>query len=220
MFSSTATPDLVDIAQKLSAEPKLNSFRLVGGTAIALQLGHRKSVDIDFFTNKEVSKKDVSERISSMFPNEQLYVTTEKISGAINGVRVELYDDWSTPFLDEPIVDDGIRMATLKDLAAFKLDAIVGRREKKDYVDLYVLFQALGVTNILKDFKLYNPNVSPKSILFALGEVNEARFNKSVMPEMVAKISWDEVEKSMVSAAREFMAISEHKATRSKGRGI
>lgn len=207
MYSASVTPALVDIARKLSAETKLNTFRLVGGTAIALQLGHRRSVDIDFFTNETVSKRDIADSLRSLFPGNELFVTTQKISGAVDGIRLELYDDGSTPFLDKPIVDDGIRMATLSDLAAFKLDAIVERREKKDYIDLYVLLQSLGVTKILNAFKSYNPQVSPKSIVFALGEVSEARVNKSVMPEMLMKIPWDEIEKSMISAAREYMAI-------------
>lgn len=68
MYSATASPALVDIARKLSAETKLNTFRLVGGTAIALQLGHLKSVDIDFFTNETVPKRDIADSLRSLFP--------------------------------------------------------------------------------------------------------------------------------------------------------
>ena len=58
IYPNTVTPQLLEIAQKLSASPKLESFRLVGGTAIALQIGHRLSVDIDFFTNEIVGTVD------------------------------------------------------------------------------------------------------------------------------------------------------------------
>jgi len=73
------------------------------------------------------------------------------------------------------MVEDGLRLASPMDLAALKLDAIIERREKKDYIDLHVLFKSPGSDAILGKFKTYNPHVSEKSVLFALGEVNTAR---------------------------------------------
>lgn len=199
------TPQLLEIAKQLTASSGLSDFRMVGGTAIALQLGHRKSVDIDFFANKTVNKNDVKKTLTGLFPNCEFVLTEHSISFEKHGVRVELYDGRQTPFLEGPVLEGGLRMASLHDLAAFKLDAIVGRREKKDYLDLYVLFEKLGASPVLDKFKSYNPNVSVKSILFALEEAHTSRDNKSVVPEMLIEVSWNEIEKAMVDAAREFL---------------
>jgi hypothetical protein len=206
IHSETVTAELLEIAQRLCEDHRLNMFRIVGGTAIALHIGHRKSVDIDFFACEKVNKREISLLLLDMFPGTEFYITQVSLSAEINGVRVELFDDWHTPFKEEPVIEDGIRLASLPDLAAFKLDAIIERREKKDYIDLHVLFQTLGALHTLQQFKLYNPHVSDKSVLFALGEVEVARVNKSVMPEMLIDLPWVTIEHTMINAAREFIA--------------
>lgn len=206
IYSETVTSDLLEIAQQLCANSHLDMFRIVGGTAIALHLGHRKSVDIDFFTCEKVNKAEVLQILRHMFPTTEFTISQHSISAEIKGVRVELFDEWHTPFLESPVVTDGLRLASLADLAAFKLDAIIERREKKDYIDLYVLFKTLGALNTLQKFKSYNPYVSIKSVLFALGEVETARVNKSVMPNLLLNISWPTIEHMMIDAAREFIA--------------
>lgn len=108
---------------------------------------------------------------------------------------------------EEPVVENGLRLASIMDLAALKIDAIIERSEKKDYIDLYVIFSVLGAQNVLKEFKLYNPHVSDKSILFALGEVPSARENRSVMPEMLVDISWKEIEGTIKKVGQDFFEL-------------
>ncbi len=127
--------------------------------------------------------------LGSKFPTTEFFVTEHNIQAEISGVRVELYDDWSEPFQDVPVEEDGIRMASLKDLAAFKLNTITGRRQKKDYIDLYYLFQVLGTQVALEAFKISSPLLSDKFILFALSEVVTAEQNNSSMPDMLFDIS-------------------------------
>ena len=105
-------------------------------------------------------------------------------------------------------------MASLLDIASLKLDAIVERREKKDYIDLYFLFDKLGAENILDHYKKSNSFISLQSIVFALGEVNNARQNKSVMPKMMVDISWNEVEKSILAVAKQFLPKNQNRPHR------
>lgn len=208
MYKETVTPELLKIAQLLSGMKGLESFRLVGGTAVSLQMGHRRSIDIDFFSNQKLVKSSIAKIIHDGFPQTELFISTESIRSFINGIRVELFDDWHKPFIHDPLDVDGIHMANLMDLAAMKLEAITGRREKKDYIDLYFLFNQLGVETVLRDFKNHNNLMSPKSILFALGEVYEAFANKSVMPEMLVPCDVAEVKASMIHAAQNYLALS------------
>jgi hypothetical protein len=207
LHKETVSTELINTALVLCAIPELSSFRIVGGTATALQIGHRRSIDIDFFSTEKVSKKKIVQVLSENFKLPDLYISSDNVSGEINGVRVDLYDSWLIPFKEEPVVEDGIRLTSLQDIAAFKLNAITERREKKDYIDLFFLFKEIGSSVILKKFKEYNPLISHKSILFALSEVKTAEENNSPMPDMLVDIEWSHINKSMLEAAKDYFAI-------------
>ena len=205
LHKETVSDTLFKTAQQLATIPELKLFRMVGGTAIALQLGHRKSIDIDLFSNDAVNKSLIANIIKSTFQSE-IVVTEHSIQAEIRGIKIEWYDGWSTPFRHDALEQEGIRLASLHDLAAFKINAITGRREKKDYIDLFLLFQQLGPHNVLRDFSNYEPLLSPKSILFALTEVTTAYENKSVMPEMLVPVNWNDIHKAMIDAAQWYIS--------------
>jgi len=189
----TVKPELTEILTSLCNISELRTFRLVGGTAIALQLGHRKSIDIDFFSTARIDKAVLRKVLGSVFTKSIINVTEHYISFEDKGVRVDIYDDWGMPFLQPEVNLQGVRIAALRDLAAWKLSAITGRREKKDYIDLYFLFQQFEPLQVLDDFTLYDPLLSSKSLLFALSEASAARDNRSPMPEMLTSVVWDAI---------------------------
>jgi predicted nucleotidyltransferase component of viral defense system len=205
LHRETIGRELADVARALVMAPELNAFRIVGGTAVALHIGHRTSVDIDFFSNDKVSKQSILRFLKDKFPGNEFFVTEHNILGEIEGVRVDLYDDWMIPFKRPAVVADGLRLASMEDLAAFKLSCITERREKKDYIDLFFLFKELGSQSVLRAFKDYNPLLSEKSILFALSEVRTAAENKSPMPNMLMDVGWNEIEASMIQAAKQYV---------------
>lgn len=184
---------------------ELSHFRLVGGTAIALQIGHRKSIDIDLFSNQKADLTRIAKTLGSLFRDvKNLTLTDTHISVFLNGVRVDIYDDWHIPFLKTELHVDGIRVAALEDLAAFKLSSLIGRRDKKDYIDLFFLFKLLGGKNILSSYKQYEPLLSEKSIVFALNEAATARDNSTPLPDMLQSIDWDEIIKLFLHESRNY----------------
>ena len=210
LHTESVSVDLLNVAKQLCALPALSSFRLVGGTAIALHLGHRKSIDIDLFPNKKLSKDLVRKTLHAEFPNATFFVDEHSLISEINGVRVELYDEWHIPFQTPVIVSDDIRLASLNDLTAFQLSAITGRREKKDYIDLHFLFDRIGAMQALTGFKNYEPLMSMKSVLFALGEIGVARTNQTPTPKMILPFDWDEVEQKFERVAKEYLTLMGH----------
>ncbi|MBY0433520.1 MAG: nucleotidyl transferase AbiEii/AbiGii toxin family protein [Cyclobacteriaceae bacterium] len=207
LHKETVTPALLRLASVVTGIPELSSFRMVGGTAIALQLGHRKSIDIDFFSNEKTDKNRLRKVLMACFKSTEFFVSPDHLSAEIDGIRIELYDDWMIPFRSEVLLVEGVRLAALQDLAAFKLNAITGRREKKDYIDLYFLFKHLGVRSVLSEFKNYDPLLSPKSILFGLAEVKTAQTNQSAMPDMLMPTAWKEIQSAMIEAGKQYMEI-------------
>jgi Nucleotidyl transferase AbiEii toxin, Type IV TA system len=220
MHKETVIPELLEVLKKLMALEPLAQFRLVGGTAISLQMGHRMSIDIDLFSNEKVSKRAITDSIQTNFETATCRTTSYCINAIINDVKIDIYDEWSIPFL-EPIVDEeGIRFAALEDLATFKLSAFTERRQKKDYVDLYFLFNKFGGINLLEKFRIHQPLCSPQSILFALKEVDTAASNKSVMPKMLVPFSWPQAQIYFKSIAIEYFKILKmQKGKKDKGYG-
>ncbi|NOS90679.1 MAG: nucleotidyl transferase AbiEii/AbiGii toxin family protein [Cyclobacteriaceae bacterium] len=214
LHKETVTDQLIQTARLLCSIPELASFRIVGGTAVALQLGHRISVDIDFFSNEIVSKKVILNVLTKKFNTTDFFVGTDRVNGEINGVRVELYDNWMIPFKTNSIHTEDLRLASLEDLAGFKLNAITERREKKDYIDLFFLFKKLGISSVLEKFKEYNPFISHKSILFALSEVKTAEQNSTPMPDMLLPANWNEINQSMLLAAKSYLSIIEYNTSK------
>lgn len=131
--------------------PLFNDFYLVGGTALALQLGHRVSVDLDLFTPFPFEKEEVINIIQEDF---SAYIESEGQSMLItniNGIKVD-FVKMSYPILFPTLFDEGVRMLDMRDIAAMKLKAVAQRGSKKDFFDIYFLLKYLMLDEMLKLF--------------------------------------------------------------------
>jgi len=126
--------------------PLIKSFSkdyyLVGGTAIALYIGHRRSIDFDLFTNRDIKRKSIRNMIdkSGFAVENLLYEAFDQMHIVINSVKITFFN---FPYkIDHPMDFDGIiKIPTLLDLAAMKTYALGGRAKWKDYVDLYYILK-------------------------------------------------------------------------------
>ena len=142
---STVDSTTLELLKKLQSIPILHNTRLVGGTALALQIGHRKSVDLDFFGTVDASKDELTmalEQIGSLVvlkesPHIHIY--------QLNNVKIDVVD-YQYSWIDDAVVMQGIRMASLRDIAAMKITAIIGRGTKKDFIDIAFLLQRFSIT--------------------------------------------------------------------------
>jgi hypothetical protein len=142
--------EILDSAQKslIHKLRNLDSYYLAGGTAIALQLGHRKSIDLDFFADKETNLNEIQRILSECTIQNTLVNTIDQYTAIVDGVKIT--------FLNYPYVmsvnvvfEKLLRIPDLLSLAASKAFT-VGRRPKwKDYVDLYFLINKFGLEKII-----------------------------------------------------------------------
>ena len=116
---------------------------LAGGTAIALQIGHRISVDLDFFTTKPFKVEAI---ISDIIKTENsfriLSESEDHLTADVGGVKVSLFR-YEYPFLQKPLIFENARIAGLPDIAAMKIIAINQRGTRRDFIDLYCILQEL-----------------------------------------------------------------------------
>lgn len=130
-------------------KPFLDSFVLVGGTALALQIGHRTSIDLDLFTNELFSAADIYDQLGEDLHVAEPFVKDKStLLTEIEGIKTD-FIRFKYSFQRSIIHSDGIRLLHIEDIAPMKLDAITGRGKKKDFFDLYYLLQRFPLPQML-----------------------------------------------------------------------
>lgn len=190
LFKETVTPDTLKLLKTIQSLDEFRQTRLVGGTALALQIGHRKSIDLDFFGKTDASFEDLTLRLSEVASVRAISSSRSMRFFVINGVKVDVVNypyDW----ISDPVEEDGICLAGLKDIAAMKLSAITNRGTKKDFIDFYFLLQMFSIDELLNFYVQKYTSDSlftvTKSITYFEDAENEP------LPVMLKDINWAEV---------------------------
>lgn len=147
MFTDTLSSNTLRGLKLLGKAKIVDPAYLAGGTAIALRLGHRQSIDLDFFTTKKFNEQIVLRRLerTGKFVKDQLDWQT--IMGEFYNVKFSLFY-YSYKILDQADDFFGIKIAGLKDLAPMKLHAIEDRGTKRDFIDLYWICRHIELADI------------------------------------------------------------------------
>ncbi len=146
--TQTVVPDLLELLREIMNEKLFSNFNLVGRTSLALQMGHRNSIDIDMFGNSEIDTELFIEKLKNYGKVIITKSTKNILITKINEIKVD-FVSYKYPLLDNCLVVDNIRMLSTKDIAAMKLSAIAGRGSKKDFIDLYFLLEKFSLAEIL-----------------------------------------------------------------------
>ena len=186
----TVNAHTLELLRRLMAEPIFASLRLVGGTALALQYGHRNSIDLDFFGQLDDDAEEVK---AILRKHGKLSVIKESRNIKIyllNNIKVD-FVNYNYSWIDAPILEDELRLASPKDIAAMKINAIEGRGTKKDFIDIYFLLQHYTLHEILTFYQQKYPENSIFRALMSLSYFEDAE--AQIMPVMYVPISWDEI---------------------------
>ncbi len=198
----TVTGPLKEALITLMNEPAFEPFRLVGGTNLSLRLGHRKSVDIDLFTDTQYDSLDfrVFERfMKTRFPYYDNGDPTSIVGfgrgyyiGNSKEDCIKLDLMYTDPFIKEAEVIDGIRMASMDDIVAMKINAISRGGRKKDFWDIHRLLDLYHLTEMLALHEKRHPwEHEEKQVLESLVDFNEA--DKWEDPICLMGKDWDEI---------------------------
>ena len=138
------------LLKTLCSKDYMVNFALAGGTSLALQTGHRKSIDIDMFAHKDVDMPEISLYLENEFTDIVIRRTTPVfIFCIINQVKSDFVKHSNHRLLKPCFTEKGIRMFSKEDIAAMKLNAICGRGSKKDFYDIYLLLHTFSLTELL-----------------------------------------------------------------------
>jgi predicted nucleotidyltransferase component of viral defense system len=190
------------LLKKLQQIPLFSELRLVGGTALALQLGHRNSIDLDFFGHLDVDHEILAKELEiAGFELQSMQGGKNIHQFSINGVKVD-FVNYPYKWLKDTIITDGVRMAGLQDISAMKLSAITNRGTKKDFVDIYFLLQRFTLKELLDFYTEKYVNSSVFMVLRSLCYFDDAE--EQPMPKMFISTEWADIKTVIKESVRGF----------------
>jgi len=177
-------------------------FYLAGGTAVALYLGHRISIDLDFFGPDHFDAPQLAARLSDLGRFQLDRFAPDTLLGEFEGIKISFFR-YRYPLIGEPVIALGIKFASLQDIAAMKLDAISRRGTRRDFIDLYFIAQSgLLVSEALECYrrKYAGLNVNLVHVVKSLAYFADAEADP--MPKMVTGVSWDKITRFLEREAK------------------
>jgi hypothetical protein len=203
MHPETIDQQTKHVFEKIKKLEILKTFYLAGGTALAIECGHRKSIDLDFFSKDIFDCADIRHELAKI--GKVVVVGEEEgtLHCTIDGVKVSfLYYAYGMLFDFE--IFDGIRLADQRDIAAMKIDAISSRGSKKDFFDLFILLEKYSLPELIGFFeKKFNEiQYNKMHILKSLTFFDDAEDEPT--PMMLVDVKWSEVKRTVVAKVLEF----------------
>lgn len=203
LYENTVAPATLGLLRELMQMKELKDFALVGGTNLSLRFGHRISEDLDIFANEPYDSEEVALPLQKRYPNEITVVEkrVHTVLAYIQAVKVDLVLH-RYPYLQPVETIDGIRLVSVPDIAAMKLNAITRRGVKKDFFDLAELLDRYTLEEMLQFFTDKYATVDIGFVVRSLTYFVEAEASKD--PIMLKKITWDKVKQKINSAVNDF----------------
>lgn len=174
--TSTVKESTLGLLRRLQAEPLLTTTRLVGGTALSLQIGHRESDDLDLFSVEPLEGILIQSLLIDRYGFLPSVVSDNTLIGFVEGVKIDVIHH-PFPWLEPAIEEDGVRIASMTDIASMKMHAIINSGKRpKDFVDVAFLSMHYSYNQIkqflLRRYHAYDPIMADKAIIY-FGDIDE-----------------------------------------------
>jgi Nucleotidyl transferase AbiEii toxin, Type IV TA system len=178
----------------------LDRCYLAGGTGLALHLGHRRSQDLDFFSDQALEPDAIIPLLQSLTGFSVVSKAPGSLHATVEGVKVSFLA-YAYPLLFPSERFQDVAIADPRDIACMKLSAIASRGTRRDFVDLYVMGKQRGLDEMLRWFqqKYARANYSRVHVLKSLAYFEDAE--KDPMPDMLAPLDWEDVKRFFAGEA-------------------
>jgi predicted nucleotidyltransferase component of viral defense system len=202
----TVEPRTFSVLKKLMQVPELQDFCLVGGTALSLLYGHRISVDLDLFTNEKFENESIIKAMINLFGEE--FIVEEKASSwgifcFVGDIKIDIIR-FSHPIIRPTTTVDGIRMYSVEDIMAMKIQAILGRGKKKDFWDIAELLKHYTIDDFIQSHKAkYRTQNLLISVPQAMTYFDDAE--ESENPLCLKGQTWEGIKKGIQAHVRSYL---------------
>jgi len=202
--------DILD-EERINVLPKFSFLRgrfyLAGGTGLALQIGHRDSVDFDFFTKENFDTFDLYKELLEIFGQENILKTSEEkntLHVVLNGNIKLSFFSYPYKLLDPLIQEEFLDIASVPDIGCMKLSAVVGRAVEKDYVDLYFILKQISLSLLLLKAKEKMPDLDQNLILKSMIYFKDVEREKIIFKHNF-EVFFEEVKKYLEEEVRKVL---------------
>ena len=193
-YKSVST-ELLELLEFVMNQREFNEFNLVGGTSLALQMGHRISIDIDLFGASEIDE-DLFLEVLKKYGTVQVIKKSKNILiCSVNGIKVD-FVNYQYRLLESPLLEENIRLVKKKDIAAMKVNAVAGRGSIKDFIDIYFLLNEFSIKEMIGFYLQKYPDGSEFMVRKSLTYFDDA--DNEEAPILFHDISWSEIKKTIL----------------------
>lgn len=193
----------LELLRRLLSLAPFKDFALAGGTALALQYGHRISVDLDLFISSSFNTEEAFQSIKECEVSIQVLGQGKNtLNLVIEGVKVDLLSH-QYPQLSEQEDIEGIRFMSIKDIAAMKLSAMAQRGSKKDFFDVDELLRHFSLRELIS---FYSKKYNEQNLFYLLKSITYFEDAESEPdPNVLNGVSWGDVKSNLIKAANTFI---------------
>uniref|UniRef100_A0A7C6ELZ5 Nucleotidyl transferase AbiEii/AbiGii toxin family protein n=1 Tax=candidate division WOR-3 bacterium TaxID=2052148 RepID=A0A7C6ELZ5_UNCW3 len=188
----------INFLQKLGFLEKYG-FYLAGGTALAIQIRHRTSLDFDFYTEKKFDVRELREEFGSRFKKiQEIYIAEDTLVLAVNDINISFF---KYPYsLIRPAKRlEGISVASIEDISAMKIIAISQRGKRRDFIDIYFLMKNFGLKKILEftreKYPMFNIYVGLQGLVYFKDADEDLEKNRF---RLLKNIDWEELKEYII----------------------
>lgn len=212
----TVSNALIRYLRKIMTAPAFKDFRLVGGTALSLQRGHRRSIDIDLFTDLDYGAMPIAE-IKDFFEKEfPIHIGTDTLTASALGYHIRLGDGispiikvdlfYTDPFIFPFMEEDGLRLADEREIAAMKLLAIAGPiKRQKDYWDIHELMDDYSIEKMIDwGLKRHPYSLTTEDILSGFDSIAQVEESPEGIDSLKPMDYWELKQLDLTQAINEY----------------
>lgn len=205
LHKETIDQATLELLIQLQQKEYLKGFYLVGGTALALKMGHRKSVDLDLFSSFSFNAVQLLENLSTDFSFSLFFSANNTLKGSINQLQVDILAH-RYPLVAEPTIIENISMLSAEDIAAMKLNAIsVSGQRVKDFIDIYFLLKTYSVGELIGFYKKKYSQFNEVNVLKSLCWFEEVDLSDWPFLLKEPKLKWPTVKKTIREATDAYL---------------
>ncbi|HMB22968.1 MAG TPA: nucleotidyl transferase AbiEii/AbiGii toxin family protein [Anaerolineales bacterium] len=203
LFWNTITENMKFVLNGFSQSGIGKYFYLAGGTALALQLGHRHSVDLDFFSPTEDIPTIRSGLEEALAPFDATLTDSAwgNLVYVVKGVRIGFYG-YGYPLLESVIEKEDLHLASITDIALMKLDTLLTRAARKDFYDLYFICQKIPLRQLLDLAPQKYPSVRDFEAQVVKRLVYFENAENETDPSLLKPVTWQAVKDYFIEQAK------------------
>ncbi len=190
------------------SSPFVEDFYLAGGTGLALQLFHRRSIDFDFFSKKNMLLKSQREKIKNFLSSKgKVKLIQDKdntIELIFDNVLISFFY-YNYELVKPTKIINRLKVASIEDIGLMKLSSIISRGSKKDFVDLYFVCQKIPLKKLISYGKIKYPEFYDFQTIAIKSLVYFFDAEKEKMPVMIKKVSWEKIKSFFINETKKFL---------------